>query len=242
MKTDTVNKTKEQLIAENEELLSRLAETEDALLAIRTGEVDAIVVSGMNGEQVYSISSAETPYRTFVEEMNEGAATLSKEGIILYCNRRFVELVGKPIESVIGSNLNRFIALNDKSKFDQLLLHQSLIKKNVLLISLINSLFLKLSFHLLPAYLQGEHCIMIATDISDLKKKENELLELHSKLQIYFKNLQGLRIDLINAKIESDMEKNKLKITNNKLLKEIAKLKILEAGLKQKIKLSKSKI
>ena len=68
-----VAKTREQLIIENEELRSRLAETEEALNAIRNGEVDAIVVSGSEGEQVYSISSAETPYRTFIEEMSEGA-------------------------------------------------------------------------------------------------------------------------------------------------------------------------
>jgi len=39
-------KTKEQFIIENEELRSRLAEIEDALTAIRNGEVDAIMVSG----------------------------------------------------------------------------------------------------------------------------------------------------------------------------------------------------
>ena len=73
-----MTKTKEQLIIENEELHSRLVETEEALMAIRSGEVDAIVVSGAEGEQVYSINSAETPYRTFIEEMNEGAVTLTR--------------------------------------------------------------------------------------------------------------------------------------------------------------------
>ena len=116
-----MTKTKEQLIIENEELHSRLAETEETLSAIRSGEVDAIVVSGTKGEQVYSISSAETPYRTFIEEMNEGAVTLSKEGIIIYCNQRFAELVNEPIERVIGSYFKRFIVPNDKSKFDKLL-------------------------------------------------------------------------------------------------------------------------
>jgi hypothetical protein len=72
-----MTKTIEQLIIENEELHSRLSETEETLLAIRNGEMDAIVVSGKKGEQVYSLSSAETPYRTFVEEMNEGALTLT---------------------------------------------------------------------------------------------------------------------------------------------------------------------
>src|SRR4030042_4777818 len=98
MISKSIIKTKEQLIIENEELHSRLAEIEEALTAIRNGEVDAIMVSGKKGEQVYSISSAETPYRTFIEEMSEGAVTLTKEGIILYCNQRFAELVHEQIE------------------------------------------------------------------------------------------------------------------------------------------------
>src|SRR4030042_2401088 len=186
----SMTKTKEQLIIENEELHSRLVETEETLSAIQSGEVDAIMVSGTKGEQVYSLSSAETPYRTFIEEMNEGAIPLSKEGIILYCNQRFAELVHEPIECVIGSYLNRFVAPNDKSKLDYLLAQQTHNKNDVLIISLINKIYLKLSFHLLPSYLQGDHCVLIATDISEMKKKENELRELHRLLEKRLVQLQ----------------------------------------------------
>ena len=231
-----MTKTKEQLIIENEELHSRLVETEEMLLAIRSGEVDAIMVSGTKGEQVYSISSAETPYRTFIEEMNEGAVTLTKEGIILYCNQRFAELVHEPIELVIGSYLNRFIAPNDKLKLDYLLAQQTHNKNDVLIISLINTLCLKLSFHLLPAYLQGDYCILVATDISEMKKKEDELLELHRLLEEKLDIIQRLRIELINKKIDDEVEINKLKSTNIKLIKEITKHKLAEAELKKKLK------
>ena len=101
--------TREQLINENNELQSLLAEAEKTLSAIQRGDVDAIVVSGNDGSQVYSISSAETPYRTFIEEMNEGAVTLSREGIIIYCNQSFADFVSEPIERVIGSYFKRFI-------------------------------------------------------------------------------------------------------------------------------------
>ena len=235
-----MTKTKEQLIIENEELHSRLAETEETLLAIRSGEVDAIVVSGTKGEQVYSLSSAETPYRTFIEEMNEGAVTLSKEGIILYCNQRFAELVHEPIERVIGSYLKRFIAPNDKLKLDYLLAQQTHNKNDVLIISLINTLCLKLSFHLLPAYLQGDYCILVATDISEMKKKENELLELHRLLEQKLDMIQRLRIELINKKIDDEVEINKLKSTNIKLVKEITRHKLAEAELKKKLKQKKA--
>jgi two-component system phosphate regulon sensor histidine kinase PhoR len=231
-----MTKTIKQLIIENEELQTRLAETEETLVAIRNGDMDAIVVSGTKGEQVYSISSAETPYRTFIEEMNEGAVTLTKDGIIIYCNTRFAELVHEPIERVIGSYFNHFIAPGDKSKFDHLLAQKSQNKKDVLIISLINSLFLKLSFHLLPSYLQGDNFILIATDISELKKKENELLELHHLIEQKLNIIERLRMQLIDKKIDDEEEITRLKNTNKKLVKKITKHKLIEAELKQKIK------
>lgn len=236
-----MTKTKEQLIIENEELHSRLAETEEALIAIRSGEVDAIVISGAKGEQVYSLSSAETPYRTFIEKMSEGAVTLSKEGIIIYCNQRFAEFVHEPIERVIGSYFKRFIVSNDKSKFDKLFSQHTHNKNNVLIISLTNSLYLKLSFQLLPAYLQGDYCILVATDISEMKKEEKKLLELHSLLEKKLDVIQRLRMQLIDKKIDLKIEINKLQITNNKLVREITRQKLVEAELKQMLMHKKAK-
>ncbi|MGA2822274.1 MAG: PAS domain-containing protein [Bacteroidales bacterium] len=233
-------KTKEQLIIENEELHSRLSETEETLIAIRNGEMDAIVVSGTKGEQVYSISSAETPYRTFVEEMNEGALTLTKDGIIIYCNKRFAKLVNQPIERVIGSSFKHFLAPNDQSKFDYLLDRLTKNKNDVLIISLTDKLYLKLSFLLLPSYLQGDHCILIATDISEIKLGEKKLLELHHLLEKKLDVIQRLRMQLIDKKIDNELEITKIKKTNKKLVKEITKHKLIETELKEKLKQKKA--
>jgi len=231
-----MTKTKEQLIIENEELNSRLVEAEEALIAIRSGEVDAIVVSGTKGEQVYSISSAETPYRTFVEEMNEGAVTLSKEGIIIYCNQRFAELVNEPIERVIGSYFKRFIVPDEKSRFDKMFARQTYNKNKILIVSLINSIYLKLSFQLLPAYLKGDYCILVATDITEIKKEEAKLLELHRLLEQKINVIEHLRMQLIDKKIDDEVEINNLKIANKKLVKEITKYQMAESELKSKPK------
>jgi PAS domain S-box-containing protein len=226
-------KTKEQLIIENEELHSRLVEIEEALTAIRNGEVDAIMVSGRNGEQVYSVSSAETPYRTFIEHMSEGAVTLTKEGTILYCNPRFAEIVQSPFERVIGSSLSRFITPDDNSKLDSFLAQLTHGKHDVLIVNLTNTLYLRLSIHLSPPYLQGDNFILIATDISDLKKKEFELNEIIAELVNHIKKLRALRIENICETLDFEGRKNKLQIANNKLHKEILKINRLVADLKQ---------
>jgi PAS domain S-box-containing protein len=229
-------KTKKQLTIENEELHSRLIEIEEALTAIRNGEVDAIMVSGRKGEQVYSVSSAETPYRTFIEEMSEGAVTLTKEGTILYCNQRFAEIVQSPFERVIGSSLKQFITPDNNSKLDSFLAQLTQDKHDVLIVSLTNTLYLRLSIHFLPPYLQGDNYILIATDISDLKKKEFEQNEIITELVNHIKELRALRIDNICETLDVEGRKNKMEVANDKLYKEIAKLNRLVVKLKQKQK------
>lgn len=230
----SISRTREKLIIENEELRSRLSETEEALNAIRNGEVDAILVSGKEGEQIYSISSAETPYRTFIEEMSEGAVTLTREGVILYCNRTFADLINKPIESVIGRHLKSFLSPGDKPKIENILARQPHKEKEVEIISLVNSLYLKLSFSLLPSYIQGDNSVLIVTDISELMRRENELNELVVKLVHHIKALRALRIDNINETIDIEARKNRLELANKQLYKEITKLNRVIEELKKK--------
>jgi PAS domain-containing protein len=91
-----------------DELRDRLHEAEDTVRAIRAGEIDALVVTGPLGEKVFILRGADHPYRIIVEEMNEGAATLSPEGTILYCNRRFADLLETPLEQIIGSSIQDY--------------------------------------------------------------------------------------------------------------------------------------
>src|SRR3954453_1295880 len=97
------------LAAEVQDLRVRLQEAEETLRAIRRGEGDALVVEGARGEQIYTLRGADHSYRIFLEAMHEGAATLTADGVILYCNRRFAEMVQTPLEDVIGSSLRRFV-------------------------------------------------------------------------------------------------------------------------------------
>jgi two-component system CheB/CheR fusion protein len=103
------------------ELEARLADAEETLRAIRSGEVDALVVAGADGERVYTLAGAEQPYRVLVEAMNEGAATLDASGVILYCNARFAQMLGRDLERVIGSSLRDRVLAADAGKFDALI-------------------------------------------------------------------------------------------------------------------------
>jgi PAS domain S-box-containing protein len=106
----TAVKRPKSKVLELEELRSRLAEAEETLEAIRNGDVDALIVGGPSGERVYTLEGAETPYRQLVETMTEGALSLDGSGVVLYCNRRFAEMVGEPLEQVVGSSLTKFDA------------------------------------------------------------------------------------------------------------------------------------
>jgi diguanylate cyclase (GGDEF)-like protein/PAS domain S-box-containing protein len=92
------------------DVMVQLAEAEDTLRAIAAGEVDAFVVSdGRAGRRVFTLSTADRPYRRFVENMRDGAVTLSANGIILYVNRRVAELLGRPRDQIIGSHFESFL-------------------------------------------------------------------------------------------------------------------------------------
>ena len=91
-----------------EEMRARLTEAEQTLQAIRTGDVDALVVVGPSGEQVYTLQGADFGYRTIVEQMQEGAVTVDGSGLVLYANRRFIEMVARPADEVMGLQISAF--------------------------------------------------------------------------------------------------------------------------------------
>ncbi|MEO6905225.1 MAG: PAS domain-containing sensor histidine kinase [Ginsengibacter sp.] len=105
---------------EIESLRQQLDEANAAIDAIRTGQVDAFVVEDKNGPRLYTLKSADQTYRLFIEKMTEGAITLNKEGVILYCNSRFADMLNIPLENMIGSYFKKFIPQEFKKSFDNL--------------------------------------------------------------------------------------------------------------------------
>jgi PAS domain S-box-containing protein len=110
---------------ELEDLRRRLQEAEDTINAIRDGHVEALVVHAPEGEQIFTLRSADQPYRLMVEQMREGALTAAADGTILYCNQRFAELAGQPPERIVGRPFAEFIAADDHPTLERLLTQDS---------------------------------------------------------------------------------------------------------------------
>ncbi|HKW12992.1 MAG TPA: PAS domain-containing protein, partial [Candidatus Krumholzibacteria bacterium] len=110
-----------KLRAENEELRRRLEEAEDALRAIRDGDVDAIVVSGTKGDRVFSLAESENLHRIMVETMNEAGLATSLDGTILYCNRRACALLQRSASELIGQHLSEIVATQHLDRISLLL-------------------------------------------------------------------------------------------------------------------------
>ena len=98
----------------------RLEELEETLQAIRAGQVDAVLVSGPKGDRIFTLQGSEHPYRVLIEAMNEGAATLSTQGIILFANPRLAEMLGCPLQRLLGSSLTKFTKDIQSRSFEKL--------------------------------------------------------------------------------------------------------------------------
>lgn len=111
----------DRLRAENAELRARLKEAEDTLRAIREGEVDAIIVSGSQGDRVFSLTETENLHRQMVETMNEAGLAISPDGLLLYCNERAATLLRRPRAALLGHRLGEFVAPQDLQRLETLL-------------------------------------------------------------------------------------------------------------------------
>jgi len=113
----TIRKLSQQV----DTLQTELAEARQTIDAIREGNVDALVVKGQAGEQIYTLIHTDYLYRILLEEMSEGALSVMPDGLILFANRRFAEMVGSPLAKVIGAKIQKWLIPENQAIFDALL-------------------------------------------------------------------------------------------------------------------------
>jgi PAS domain S-box-containing protein len=106
---------------ELEEVRAQLREAHETIEAIRGGGIDSLVIGPPGHEQVYSLASADRPYRLIVEAMNEGAATVSPRGVILDANPRLGSMTGQKTADMVGTAVLDLIPDAHRPTFARLL-------------------------------------------------------------------------------------------------------------------------
>ncbi|MGA7591158.1 MAG: PAS domain S-box protein [Candidatus Sulfotelmatobacter sp.] len=169
------SQTRDGLRDELEQVRARPAESEATLRAVRTGGVDAILVNGPRGNQIFTLESPEEPYRILAEGMSEGAATLTVEGTILFCNRRLSLMAKLPPEQLLGSSFLTLLNHQQGPAFSELL-HRAL-TNNVRLESQLlrhdgTVVPIQLSLSLILFKEHEQAICLVATDLSERSRAE----------------------------------------------------------------------
>jgi two-component system, NarL family, sensor kinase len=179
------------------DLRARVAELEETLRAIRMGEVDAVLVSGPHGDQVFTLQGAEHPYRLMVETIDEGAATLADDGTVLYANRSFAEIFDVPLEKFIGSPLNDSVFGEDRELLAHLIADANVnIVRGEIRLDSHRQRPRTIRLTLSPVREQGVHTIcVVATELT-------ELIETNEALRVSELSLRQLSARLLKLQDE----------------------------------------
>jgi PAS domain S-box-containing protein len=200
-------KTLNQLIEENETLRIKLQEAEETLQAIREGAVDAIVVEGRKGEQIFTLTGEDKVYRLLVETMAEAGLTTTPEGKILFCNSQFSKLMNTPMEKIVGQQLGKFVKESDHKKMAAMLIKakvKPLRKRLVLLAADGNSVPAWVSANLLKHGDSVSICLvaMDQTELEASKEAMQQIMEQREELKTQQKSLHVQNENLRDAQIE----------------------------------------
>ncbi|RYG53077.1 MAG: PAS domain-containing sensor histidine kinase [Chitinophagaceae bacterium] len=183
---DALKASLQQTNSQLEEAQYRLEEANDMIEAIRSGEVDALVVKGEDGHQLYTLKSSNLAYRIFVEQMTTGAATLNRQGTILYCNSRFASILELPLEKVAGSVFCDLAVASEISNCNELMnaawVHSGLKRELNLITSSGKEVPVLLSLQAMQLE-EGLFMSVIVTDLTDQKKQQQLLKEKNIALQ-----------------------------------------------------------
>lgn len=186
-----------KLEAELEELRHQLYEANETIEAIRTGQIDALILEGENGNELYTLRTADHAYRVFIEKMAQGAVTLNRKGIIQYCNSQFATMADKPISSVIGMPFESFIVPELQLRFRDLFNHcwtsdcqeESILKEGTVPVPV------QLSLTALELQ-DGVSLSIIITSLSVQKKNQQLLEQNNQKLELLNQALELSNHDL----------------------------------------------
>ncbi len=210
----------EKLKFEKEELQQQLQLANKSLDAIKTQNIDGLVVTHEKDLKVYTEKTADKSYRILIEKMHEGAVILNVKGNILYCNSWFAKMVKQPLERIIGTKFASYIDNSAKEHIEAMLEPDNLnaLKEEVFLyagegikipvLMTINALFLDniymLSVILTDLTVQNEIKEDIKRKAKELEQKNKELENSNTELVFQMEEKEKRAAELIIA--ESDVK------------------------------------
>jgi PAS domain S-box-containing protein len=207
-----------QLEAEVAALRIRLEEAEETLRAITNNEVDALVVNGPQGQQVFTLQGAEQPYRVFVESMNEGAVTILSNGTILYCNTRFAEMLERPLGRIMGASFFDLLAPQDRMVLRNIVRAvdpEGCMRESLLATS--NKKEMPVYLSIKPLTPEMEILCVVVTDLTELKQAEEALR----------RSKEGLEFQVQERTAELQTQCSSLKLAEDTLKRSLERFAII---------------
>ena len=196
-------KSKEELLKLLEEAEYKLEEANDTIDAIRSGEIDALIVKGDDGHSIFTLKTADQSFRIFIEQMSEGAVTLNEDNLVLYANSSFAAIVNIPLEKIIGHSFNYFITEKYQPVWSRIV-REAWEKNTKVELDLANSYNDTIPVLLSLKGLElsdGPSMSIIITDLSLQKESERLLLKKNDQLE------EAQRIaNHLNATLENTVE------------------------------------
>src|SRR6187431_1724065 len=178
-----VEESQHHLLLKIHELESRLGESEQLIEAIKAGEVDAFAIHTADQAEIYTLQTGDYAYRILIEEFGEGAVNVTEEGLIVYTNACFYDLLKLPYEKVIGSSIFSFVDKESLDDFNRIF-GESLSGKSK------GEINLCVDNHIIPVYISLTSLQpklptvgMIITDLTQKKQHEKIILAYQKDLE-----------------------------------------------------------
>jgi two-component system CheB/CheR fusion protein len=210
MDVDILIKENENLILEKDELQKKLNEANEIIEGIKKGNIDALLIGGNENEKVFVSETADQTYRKFIENMSEGVVTIHTDGIILYSNTSFAKLVDAPLEKLIGTNLLKFIPIENIENFEQFFINKPQ-NNSKMDLSILDHAGQKAHFIVsLNIFHLNDFAVLnlVWTDVTYQKNTEEKLEAVNENLKGAIEELKSSenRVEILNSKLEENIK------------------------------------
>jgi PAS domain S-box-containing protein len=190
----------QELFYENQSLRIQLEEYKELIDAIKNGEIDALAINKDGKHDIFTLESNDLVYRILVENFGESALNVTENGIIVYANTAFENLLGAPGSSIIGAEIHSLV--DSKYKDDFAKLFKSAFSGNSK-----GEIVLRYKDRRVPAYVSLSSLYprfagigIIITDLSEKKQQEEVISDFKSQLSE--KEEQLLNAEILQKSIE----------------------------------------